>query len=111
MDRSVCPARDKTCRKCQKIGHHASVCMSSKSQAAETEEHEQEDTPSEASVSFSFGTIPPQPRDQSNFRLSNSPQHPRLSPSLSFIRPYFIRQDALAIIPSANVLSECIRND
>ena len=76
MDRSVCPAHDKTCRKCQKIGHLASVCMSCKSQAAETEEHEQEDTPSEASVSFSFGTIPPQPRDQSNFRLSNSPQHP-----------------------------------
>ena len=35
----------------------------------------------------------------------------RLSPSLSFIRPYLTRQDALAIIPSANVLSECIRND
>ena len=80
MDRSTCPARDSNCRKCQKKGHHASVCLSSKSSAAETsnegEQEEASEIPSEASVSFSFGTVSQETKDQPNFRLSHKPQHP-----------------------------------
>ena len=80
MDRSTCPARDSNCRKCQKKGHHASVCMSSKSNASETsndgDQEETSEIPSEASVSFSFGTVSQQKKDHSNFWLSQKPQYP-----------------------------------
>ena len=79
MDRSTCPARDKNCRKCQKKGHHASVCMSSKSNAAETNDDDDADAnteiPAEASVSFSFGTSC-QSNEQTNFRLSHQLKKP-----------------------------------
>ena len=78
MDRSTCPARDNNCRKCQKKGHHASVCMSSKSSAAETKHDEEQDgaqdIPAEASVSFSFGTVAQ--KEQPHYWLSDKPQHP-----------------------------------
>ena len=58
LERKSCPARTKKCNKCQKTGHFSRVCESSEAATAGTgdETGELQPLPSDASVSFSFGT-------------------------------------------------------
>ena len=72
LERKTCPAFKKVCNKCQKTGHFSRVCENSEAATADVEEVNMDlpPLPSDASVSFSFGT---ETRDEEqDFRITRN---------------------------------------
>ena len=70
MDHVNCPAYKKVCHRCHTKGHFGRVCEKSETSVANTGEleNDRETSPSDASVSFSFGM-----EAQQDFRMRNMP--------------------------------------